>query len=335
MANNKKNDEFALNYGATHGGESNLTEDEIKRLKRMAKKNTKRMDAEGWIFVIINTIFLVVFTVITLYPILNTVAYSFNDGLDALRGGIYLLPRKLSFESYKTVFNMHGILVGAKITVLRTLLGTLTSLVANALLAFVISRKRFLFRSSLSLFWVITMYVNGGMVPVMVLYKYLGLTGSFWVYVVPGMISAFNVMVLRTYMEDLPDELEESAQLDGAGYLTIFLRIISPLCKPVYATIALFVAVWQWNSWFDAMLYNRLKPEYTTLQYELMKLLSSVSKQGGNAGTSATQAAASTQVTTVSVRSAASVVTMVPIICVYPFLQRYFVTGLTIGGVKG
>ena len=326
-----KNDEISLN----HSGEKALSEEEAKRLKRLAHQKTMRMDAGGWVFVILNTIFLVIFTIITLYPVINTVAYSFNDGLDALRGEIYLWPRKFSFESYKTVFNMHGIVVGAKITVARTLLGTGTSLIANALLAFVISRKKFILRSPLSLFWVITMYVNGGMVPVMILYKYLGLTGSFWVYVIPGMVSAFNVMVLRTYMEDLPEELEESAMLDGAGYVTIFIKIISPLCKPVYATIALFVAVWQWNSWFDAMLYNRLKPEYTTLQYELMKLLSSVSKQGGNAGASATQAAASTQVTTVSVRSAASVVTMVPIICVYPFLQRYFVTGLTIGGVKG
>ncbi|MCR4697044.1 MAG: carbohydrate ABC transporter permease [Lachnospiraceae bacterium] len=324
-------DEIALNYGA-NGKE--LTPEEIQRLKRLAKKKSHRLDAGGWIFVICNTIFLILFALVTLYPVINTVAYSFNDGLDALRGNIYIWPRKFSVESYKTVFNMHGIVVGARVTVLRTLIGTFTALIANALLAFVISRKRFLFKSSLSLFWVITMYVNGGMVPVMILFKYLGLLGSFWVYIIPGMVSAFNVMVLRTYMQDLPDELEESAQLDGAGYITIFARIISPLCKPVYATVALFVAVGQWNSWFDAMLYNRLNPEYTTLQYELMRLLSSVSKQGGNVGL-ASQAAQSTQVTTISVRSAASVVTMVPIIIVYPFLQRYFVTGLTIGGVKG
>ena len=327
----KNKDEIALNYGA-NGKE--LTSEEIQRLKRLAKKKSHRLDAGGWIFVICNTIFLILFALVTLYPVINTVAYSFNDGLDALRGNIYIWPRKFSVESYKTVFNMHGIVVGARVTVLRTLIGTFTALIANALLAFVISRKRFLFKSSLSLFWVITMYVNGGMVPVMILFKYLGLLGSFWVYIIPGMVSAFNVMVLRTYMQDLPDELEESAQLDGAGYITIFARIISPLCKPVYATVALFVAVGQWNSWFDAMLYNRLNPEYTTLQYELMRLLSSVSKQGGNVGL-ASQAAASTQVTTISVRSAASVVTMVPIIIVYPFLQRYFVTGLTIGGVKG
>lgn len=175
------------------------------------------------------------------------------------------------------------------------------------------------------------MYVNGGMIPIFLLYKNLSLTGSFWVYIIPGMISAFNMLVLRTYMLGLPDSLEESAQLDGAGYMTIFLRIISPLCKPVYATIVVFVAVGQWNSWFDAMLYNRMKTEYTTLQYELMKLLSSVMQQGGSADTMKNAANA---ITPNSIRAAATIVTMLPIICVYPFLQRYFVTGLTLGGVK-
>ena len=125
--------------------------------------------------------------------------------------------------------------------------------------------------------------------------------------------------------------MEESAQLDGAGYMTIFAKIISPLCKPVYATIALFVAVGQWNSWFDAMLYNRMKGEFTTLQYELMKLLSSVMQQSGSADSAKN---VSDAITPTSIRSAATVVTMLPIICLYPFLQRYFVTGLTIGGVK-
>ena len=328
-----KKDDFALNYTNSHGGER-LSDEELKTIKRLAHKNSRKMDGWGWAFVICNTIFLILFTIVTLYPVWNTVAYSFNDGLDAVRGGIYLWPRKFSIESYNKVLNIQGFMVGAKITVLRTLLGTLTSLIANALLAFIMSRKRFLFRSSLSLFWIITMYVNGGMIPVMLLFRYLHLTSSFWVYIVPGMVSAFNVMVLRTYMEDLPDELEESAQLDGAGYITIFIKIISPLCKPVYATIALFVAVWQWNSWFDAMLYNRMKTEYTTLQYELMKLLNSVTQTSGSANGNNNTSSAK-QVTPVSVRSAATVVTMVPIICIYPFLQRYFVTGLTIGGVKG
>lgn len=284
------------------------------------------------VFVACNTIFLVLFVIITLYPVLNTVAISFNDGIDAVRGGIHLWPRIFTLSNYKTVLNQQNIITGAVVSVARTVLGTIFALVTNALLAYVISRKRFLFRSQLSLFWVITMYVNGGMIPTLVLYRNLNLTNTFWVYVIPGMISAFNVLVLRTFMEGLPSALEESAMIDGANDFTIFTRIISPLCKPVYATVALFVAVGQWNSWFDAMLYNRMNAQYTTLQYELMKLLSSVMQQSGSATTGGNTAAAA--VTPVTVRAAATVVTMLPIIMLYPFLQRYFVSGMTIGSVK-
>ena len=284
------------------------------------------------VFVTCNTIFLALFVTITLYPVLNTLAISFNDGIDAVRGGIHLWPRIFTLSNYKTVLNQQNIITGAVVSVARTVLGTIFALVTNALLAYVVSRKRFLFRSQLSLFWVITMYVNGGMIPTLILYRNLNLTNSFWVYVIPGMISAFNVLVLRTFMEGLPSALEESAMIDGANDFTIFTRIISPLCKPVYATVALFVAVGQWNSWFDAMLYNRMNAQYTTLQYELMKLLSSVMQQSGSATTGGNTAAAA--VTPVTVRAAATVVTMLPIILLYPFLQRYFVSGMTIGSVK-
>lgn len=299
----------------------------------MEKKKSSKIRASAWdkVFVVCNTLFMVAFVVITLYPVLNTLAVSFNDGTDALRGGIYLWPRKWTLKNYITVLQKQNLIIGAYITVARTVIGTLLALAANAILAFIVSRKNFLFKKELSLFWVITMYVNGGMIPTFLLYKSLGLTNSFWVYVIPGMFSAFNMLVIRTYMTGIPDSLEESAQLDGAGYTTIFLKIISPLCKPVYATVALFVAVGQWNSWFDAMLYNRMSAHLTTLQYELMKLLSSVSNQGTSA--EAMKNAVGT-VTPTSVRAAATILTMLPIICLYPFLQRYFVTGLTIGGVK-
>ena len=283
------------------------------------------------IFTVCNVLFMIAFVVITLYPVLNTLAISLNDGTDALRGGSYLFPRKFTMKNYMTVLEKDNLVTGAYITVARTVVGTVLSLVTNAILAYIVSRKRFLFKQQLSLFWVVTMYVNGGMIPTFLLFKGLHLTNSFWVYVIPGMISAFNMLVIRTYMNGIPDSLEESAQLDGAGYMTIFWKIISPLCKPVYATVALFVAVGQWNSWFDAMLYNRMSSEYTTLQYELMKLLSSVTNQGNSA--EAMKNAAGT-VTPTSVRAAATILTMLPIVCLYPFLQRYFVTGLTIGGVK-
>ncbi len=293
----------------------------------------KKKNASDIIFVTCNTLFMLAFVIVTLYPVLNTLALSFNDGIDAVRGGIHLIPRKFTLQNYSTVFSKQNMVTGAVVTVLRTILGTGISLASNALLAFIVSRKNFLFRSQLSLFWVITMYVNGGMIPVFLLYKNLHLTGTFWVYVVPGAVSAFNMLVLRTYMQGLPDSLEESAQLDGAGYFTIFMKIISPLCKPVYATVALFVAVYQWNSWFDAMLYNRMKSQYTTLQYELMKLLNSVMQQSGSAD-GAKNVASASAVTPITVRAAATIITMLPIVCLYPFLQRYFVAGLTIGGVK-
>lgn len=297
----------------------------------MKVRKRKKKSVSDKIFIVCNTIFMILFVVITLYPVLKTLVVSLNDGTDALRGGLYLWPRKWTLKNYITVMQKDNLMTGALITVARTIIGTVLSLFANAVLAFIVSRKRFLFKKQLSIFWVVTMYVNGGMIPTFLLYKGLGLTNSFFVYVVPGMVSAFNMLVIRTYMNGIPDSLEESAQIDGAGYTTIFLKIISPLCKPVYATIALFVAVGQWNSWFDAMLYNRMSSSLTTLQYELMKLLSSVTNQGGSMDAMKNAAGS---VTPTSVRAAATILTMLPIICIYPFLQRYFVTGLTLGGVK-
>ena len=297
------------------------------------EKRSKVFNANT-VFYIFNAIFMIAFVIITLYPVLNTLAISFNDGTDAVRGGIHLLPRKPTLHNFAVVFRSQNMVQAAIVTVGRTVIGTLLALILNALLAYIVSRKDFLFKSELSLFWVITMYVNGGLIPVLLLYKNLHLLGTFWVYIIPGAVSAFNMLVMRTYMLGIPEELEESAKMDGAGYFTIFVKIISPLCKPVYATVALFVAVGHWNSWFDAMLYNRNKVEYTTLQYELMKLLSSAMQQSGTATGGGVSSTGNT-VTPITIRSAATIATMAPIIMLYPFLQRYFVTGLTLGGVKG
>ncbi|MBQ8489931.1 MAG: carbohydrate ABC transporter permease [Pseudobutyrivibrio sp.] len=299
--------------------------------KTNTRRKHKKISGPDLAFRICNGIFMLLFVIITLYPVLNTLAISLNDGTDALRGGIHLVPRVFTWKNYQTVLEKDNLIAGAIVTVARTVIGTLLALVTNAILAFIVSRKNFMFAKPLSLFWVITMYVNGGLIPTFLLFKSLGLTNSFAVYVVPGMLSAFNMLVIRTYMRGIPDSLEESAQLDGAGYTTIFLKIISPLCKPVYATVALFVAVGQWNSWFDAMLYNRMRSDLTTLQYELMKLLSSVTNQSASAESMKNSTGT---VTPTSVRAAATIITMLPIICIYPFLQRYFVTGLTLGGVK-
>lgn len=303
----------------------------MQNVNLRTRKTKYKRSVGDKIFVVCNIIFMFLFVLITIYPILNTLAISFNDGIDAVKGGIHIFPRKFSTNNYRTVFGMKNLTTGLFISVARTILGTLFGVLASAILAFLVSRKRFLLKKPLTVFWVVTMYVNGGMIPVLLLYKTLHLTSTFWVYVIPGMVGAFNMLVMRTFMEGIPDSLEEAAQIDGAGYATIFVKILSPLCKPMYATVALFIAVGQWNSWFDTMLYNRMSSEYTTLQYELMKLLSSVTSQSSKADPNSTEGA---NLTPVAVRSAATMVTMAPIVCLYPFLQRYFVAGLTIGGVK-
>jgi putative aldouronate transport system permease protein len=282
--------------------------------------------------VIVYTV-LVIFALVTLYPVINTIAYSFSDGTDSIYGRIHLFPRVWSTKSYEEVlFNRASIRTGAIVTIARTLIGTAAGVAANAFLAYILSRKRFIFGSALSLFWIITIYAQAGLVPVLCLYRRLHLTQSFWVYIVPGIISGLYVIVMRTYMKGIPDSLEEAARLDGAGYIRIFWSIITPICKPVYAAIALFIATAQWNSWFDARIYNKFMPQYTTLQYEMMKYFSYVVHIGRTLPT--IHQSEQLPVSPRTLRSALAVVSMLPLMILYPFLQKYFVSGLTVRGIK-
>lgn len=297
----------------------------------MIKKAFRKISIEDIIFDTIKWILLITFVIVTLYPIINTLAISFNDGMDALRGGIHLWPRKFTLENYRTVIAKDSLIRATYITVSRTVIATVLQLFLTAMLSYVLSREEFMFRKQITILYVLTMYLNAGLIPNYLLIKKLNLINSFWVYILPGLVSAFNMIVIRTYINGLPDSFIESAKVDGAGHFTIFIRIIMPLCKPVLATVALFIAVWQWNSWFDAMLYCSFDNSLTTLQYELMKLLSSVTNQGGSANTMKNS---QNLVTPTSIRAATTILTSLPIVCLYPFLQKYFVVGLTIGGVK-
>lgn len=302
-------------------------------MKKQEKGHAPRYKASfgGVMFDVIKWIILILFVIVTLYPVLNTLAVSLNDGMDTIRGGIYLIPRKFTWQNYLTVLRKDSLKIATVVTVSRTVIGTVVQLFVTAMLAYIVSRKDFVFKKFLTILYVLTMYVNAGLIPGYLLIKNLGLLNSFWVYIIPGMVSAFNMIVIRTFMNGIPDSLAESAEVDGAGHMRIFIQIILPLCKPVLATVALFIAVGQWNSWFDAMLYNSFNENLTTLQYELMKLLSSVSSQSGNIDALKNTGS---MVTPMSVRAATTIVTSIPIICLYPWLQRYFVAGLTIGGVK-
>ncbi|GIP45246.1 sugar ABC transporter permease [Paenibacillus sp. J45TS6] len=285
------------------------------------------------VFDIANYILMATILTVTLYPFLNVLAISLNDSTDTVRGGIYLWPREFTLENYKTIFQYDGLIQGAKISFARTIIGTFLGLLSSSMIAYTLSRPDFRIKKFVSTFLALTMYFSGGLIPGYILMKDLHLIGTFWIYILPMMVSAFNVFVIRSFIDGLPYALQESAKLDGANDLTIYYKVILPLCKPVLATIALFLAVGQWNAWFDTYLYNGSKPELTTLQYELMKVLQST-QQGGsniNANDLAQQMA---QVSPESIRMAITIVVTLPILVVYPFLQKYFVGGMTLGAVK-
>ncbi len=290
------------------------------------------------IFNTFNGVFMICVSVIMLYPFLNTVAISFNNGMDTIRGGIYLWPRMFSIQNYKAVFYTGTVFHAFYISVARTVIATVLNLFLTSILAYTLSRKEYIFRKPITVLFVLTMYFNAGLIPNYFLIKSLVLNNSFLVYIVPNLIHAFNVIVVRTYILKLPDSLVESARIDGAGDFRIAMQIILPMCKPVLAIVALFVAVGSWNSWFDTFLYNSSKEELSTLQYELMKLLSSTLNANNNpamaAGIGASSSTSQNMVTPLSIRAAITIVASVPIICLYPFLQKFFITGLTIGSVK-
>jgi len=279
-------------------------------------------------------VFMIFIIIVTLYPFLNVTAKSFNDPIDTVKGGVHIFPRVFTISNYTGLFEGGSNLPAAfRTSVLRTLIGTVSGLLCCAMFAFALSRADFMFRRSFTIILVITMYVGGGLIPEYLLIRNLKLINSFWVYIIPGLINAFNVIVIRAFMDTIPFSLQESAKMDGANDITIFFKIILPLCKPVLATVALFIAVGQWNSWFDTYLYARSSPELSTLQFELMKILDSA-QSVGSATDIYSEGLRSAKRNPEAIKMAITVIATVPILIVYPFLQKYFVSGITLGAVK-
>ncbi len=293
---------------------------------------------ETYVFNTLNTLLMLIVIVVMLYPFWNTIAVSFNNATDTLLGGITFFPRKLTLYNYETVFKNDLLVIAAINSVLRTVLSTVLGVLIAALLGYVLSRPEFLWRKFVTRYFLVTMYVSAGLIPSYFLIKDLNLINNFLVYIVPGLVSVFNVIVVRSYMQSLPASLSEAAFIDGAGHFRVFWQIILPCSMPVLATVALWCAVGAWNSWFDTFIYCSSKENLTTLQYEMMKMLSSSMNSGSNQSAQtiySSRPAASDSVTPVSMRAAVTVVASVPILVVYPFLQKYFVKGVMIGAVKG
>ncbi|SHL65152.1 putative aldouronate transport system permease protein [Anaerocolumna jejuensis DSM 15929] len=266
-------------------------------------------------------------------PCINIVALSFNDGKDAARGGIYFWTRKFTWDNYKEVIQDGSITKAYFITIARTVIGTVASLIVTSFAAYSLKEKELPGRKLLTILITFTMLFSGGMIPTYIQYNKLGLVDSFWVYVVPSLVSVTYLLMMRTFFETIPESLEESAKLDGCGYFKIFSTIIIPLSKPVMAVVGLYTAVNHWNDWFSGAFYMRsssLWPVQTVLQQMLSKAMAS------REVTTVSQAIAqnTNTVTSDSLKMAAVVVTTVPILCVYPFIQKYFAKGAMIGAVK-
>lgn len=278
------------------------------------------------------TFVMVLVCFIALYPVWYTIIISFNDSSDSLRGGIYWLPRKFSIESYRTVFQDKTIVRAFLVTVMRTVLGTVTSVFFTAMVGYAFSKKHIMGNKFYTIVGTITMFFGGGLIPYFITLKNLGLYNNFLVYIIPSLFNFYNMIIFMSFFRGMPAGLEESAKLDGANDMLIFIKIILPLSMPVVATIALFNGVGHWNDYFTGVMYindAELQPIQTYLYRVVASASASKAVVAMPAGVSAQQ------VSSQSVRLATMVVTTFPIMCVYPFLQKYFVKGMMIGSIKG
>ena len=286
-----------------------------------------------WVLDIVKVVFLAFVVVVTVYPFWNIFIISINDATDAIRGGLYFLPRKLSLSSYAEILGRSTFLASIKVSVGRTLIGTPIAVLVTAMLAYPLSRKDLVGRKFWNLLFVFTMYFGGGLVPYYMVLKGIHMLNTFWVFIFPMMMSVYNMILIRSYIESMPDSLFEAAKIDGANDLVVFVKMVIPLSKPILMTVALFVAINQWNSWFDAYLYTSdqaLKP----MQSILVEILNQY-QTGASTSQAMSNAKAGVTVTPDSIRMAATMVATLPIIMVYPFSGKDLVRRIMRGAVNG
>jgi len=279
--------------------------------------------------------FLLVLFIVTFFPFWHIFILSLNDASDPTYGQFMLWPRDFSLASYKTVVSDAEILNSILVTVGRTVIGVPLTLACVSMLAYALSQRDLVGWRGINLFFVFTMYFSGGLIPTYMVVRSLNLIDSFWVFIFPGIMSIFWMILVRTYMEGLPKEMEEAAQIEGANDIQIFLKIIIPVCTPVLATITLFSAISHWNAWYDSYIYT-YNPNLKTLSAVLVKILNQFQT---NEMLSAAQQLANEQrkmpVSSESIRMAVTMVATLPIILMYPLLQKYLLRGMLIGAVKG
>lgn len=288
------------------------------------------------VMVIFIYIFLILLAFVTFYPFWNALVISFNSGMDTSMGGVTFWPREFTLDNYSIVFKDKRIANGFFISIMRTAAGTVSSTLLTALLAYGMTKKELIGRKYYMIFFIITMYFSGGLIPTYLLIRSLGLMNTFGVFIIPSLISVWNMIIFRTFFLSLPQGLEESAKIDGSGNWGTFFRIVLPLSGPVLATLGLFTAVYHWNDWFYPSIYinnERLLPIQTMLRQILnSNIMSEQMSQLDSASQS--RLASMRTVTSKSLSMATMMVATIPIVLVYPFVQKYFVKGVLVGSLK-
>ena len=281
----------------------------------------------------INYTLMTIIIFLTLYPFYYILVYSLNMGLDAATGGIYFFPRKFTLENYIAFFSDPKWLSSIFVTILRTVVGSLVSVFFTCLVSYGLTYKDLLFKRVYFSLIVFTMYFSGGIITYYILLRTLGFLDTFWVYVIPTALNAFFVLISVSFFRDIPSELIESAELDGASEIAIFVRIVIPVSMPLIATMLLFIGVNQWNAWLDSAYFVK-SDALRTISFRMMEVLNQSTLEASSNAMSASYRTR-TSVTSLSLQMTAMVVATLPIMCVYPFLQRFFVKGIMIGAVKG
>lgn len=302
-------------------------------IARKPRNRIRRTTEDKIVDAVVYLICILVF-VITFYPFWLSIVLAFNEGKDATYGGIYFWPRRFTLDNFEKMFSDIAWVKALGVSVARTVAGTILTVFMTTFVSYGLSHKNLIGRKVYMTLFIVAMYLSGGVIPYYMVLRQLHLINTFWVYIIPGMLSMFYVMVSISFFQDIPQELGESARLDGASELQIFLKIVLPISLPLLATIAIFTAVGHWNNWYDTAFFTQDK-NLRTMAYQLMAVINK-SSLGQNSNMDAYAASlANDTVTNMSVQLAAMIVAVAPILVVYPFFQRYFVSGLTIGSVKG
>ncbi|EHB63520.1 MULTISPECIES: carbohydrate ABC transporter permease [Paenibacillus] len=291
----------------------------------------KRKTKGEAIFDMFNNFGMLIVCFLTIYPIWYVLVNAFNDGQDAMRGGIYWWPREFSLQNFEAVFQSSGIMTAMGVTVAKTVVGVFVHVLFTAMVAYAFSRKGLIGGKLYIFLGTVTMFFTGGLIPTYLLIKDLNMLDSFLVYIIPAMFSFFDLIIFMTFFREIPDGLEEAAKIDGANDWSIFLRVVLPVSMPVIATIALFHGVYQWNDYFTGVIYIN-NTDLQPIQTYLYKV---IAQSSSNQMMAQVPGGISKTVTSQSIKMATMVVTTLPIVFVYPFLQRYFVKGMMIGSIKG